>query len=190
VREARAEITFVFVLENRAASSRIAEMQVLLVRHGTATSPDLAPTDEMRWLTSEGRAGVRHVGRLLKAMGLTFTRVYTSPLVRAVQTAELLAQENGYDVAIEAHGPLSVDFGSVAQALLPLDRASKDDLVVLVTHEPKIRSLAGHLTGVRGFPGFSTGGACLVDMGVSKGAFRFMLDPQMAEPVTTLDSLR
>lgn len=165
-------------------------MQVLLVRHGTATSPDLAPTDEMRWLTHEGRDGVRRVGRALKEMGIRPTRMYTSPLVRAVQTAELLALEAGFDDAIEAHGALSVDYGSTAQALLPLDRAAKDDLVVLVTHEPKIRSLAGHLTGVRSFPGFTTGGTCLVDYDGGKGRFVFMLDPTNLEPQKTLESLR
>src|SRR5262245_19157912 len=79
------------LLDIRAVSSRLGTMHVLLVRHGTATSPDFAPTDEMRWLTDTGRLGVREIGRTLVGMGLRFSRMYTSPLVRAVQTAEILA---------------------------------------------------------------------------------------------------
>lgn len=165
-------------------------MQVLLVRHGTATSPDLAPTDEMRWLTDEGRVGVRDVGRALVELGLRYTRMYTSPLVRAVQTAEILAAESRFVGPLTVHAPLSVDYGTTAQALIPLDREPKDALVVLVTHEPKIRSLAAHLTGVRGFPGFSTGAACLVDWDGRAGAFRFLIEPSHLAPIKKLEDLR
>ncbi len=63
-------------------------MQLFIVRHGIATSN--APTDADRELTPEGRsrfaAGVRGLG----VLGVRLGRAYSSPLLRAVQTAELL----------------------------------------------------------------------------------------------------
>ena len=165
-------------------------MQVLLVRHGTAVTHDLAPTDEMRWLTLEGRLGVRDVARTLVTLGLRATTMYTSPLVRAAQTAEILAAETSFAGPIAANGYLSVDYGTTKQALAMLDLAADDELVVLVTHEPKIRSLAAHLAGDKGFPGFATGGTSLFEWDGRRGRFLWMISPTSLVPITSLDTLR
>ena len=154
-------------------------MRVLLVRHSTAIDPHAAPTDDSRWLTDEGRTRMRRVALALRELGLAFDAIYTSPLVRAVQTAEILAS-SAPDFAgpLEVHPELAPDHGTTAQALAPLDHAGDDDLVVLVGHEPKIRVLAGTLAGLQHMPGFQPGSACLVELRGAHGAFRWMMDPR------------
>jgi phosphohistidine phosphatase len=166
-------------------------MRILLVRHGPAVDPYAAPTDETRWLTDEGRRRVRLVARALADAGLRFTRIYTSPLVRTVQTAELLAAaQPGFDGPIEVHRPLAPEHGSTAQALAPLDRAGEDDVLALVTHEPKVRILAGHLTGLASFPAFRTAAACLVVHDGTRGRFEWMMDPESGELARTVEAVR
>jgi phosphohistidine phosphatase len=62
-------------------------MRLYLIRHGAAGS---APVDAERELTPEGRARFEGQVRGLARLGVRFERVLSSPLVRAVQTAELL----------------------------------------------------------------------------------------------------
>src|SRR6478752_7669852 len=69
-------------------------MRVTLIRH--AEAGDDAPRDEARALTSRGRADARRLGRVLARRGVRFSTIVTSPLVRAVQTAEIVAAETEY----------------------------------------------------------------------------------------------
>ena len=65
-------------------------MRLLLMRHGAAVDPTVAGDDHRRWLTEVGREQLREQGARLTARGLTPGAVLSSPLVRAVQTAELI----------------------------------------------------------------------------------------------------
>lgn len=154
-------------------------MRIVLIRHGEAVDGRLAPDDARRWLTDAGRRTVRSVGRTLANLDLSFTCIYTSPLVRAVQTAEILAAtQPAFDGPIEVHAALSSDEGTTAQALTPLDHAREDSVLVMVTHMPKVEVLAGHLAGTARFPAFRTSAACLIDVEQGRGAFQWMLDPE------------
>ena len=150
-------------------------MKALIVRHGAAVSPAYADTDAVRWLTPEGRAETIAVGKEIAATGITWTAVYTSPLVRAVQTAETLVQVTGFTGPVEVHTPLSLDQGTTAQALQPLEHAGDNDVIVLVSHMPKVASLAAHLTDDNNFPGFVTAGAALID--VPSKTMQWMITP-------------
>lgn len=65
---------------------------LFLIRHGIAA--DLAPqgSDFERPLTEAGMQRTRQVAKRLKALGLEFSTVLTSPLLRAKQTAQLLLE--------------------------------------------------------------------------------------------------
>src|SRR5579862_1799700 len=69
-------------------------MRVTLIRH--AEAGDDAPRDEERALTARGREDARRLGHALARRGVDFSLMVTSPLVRAVQTAEIVAAEIGY----------------------------------------------------------------------------------------------
>jgi phosphohistidine phosphatase len=113
-------------------------MRLLLIRHGQA---DSAPVDAERQLSFEGRRRLAAEARGLARLGVRFGRVLTSPLVRAVQTAELLEpllagpDGAGREVADElAREP--------SEALL--ERCRGDNLA-LIGHEPWQGQLASWL---------------------------------------------
>ncbi len=151
-------------------------MRVLLIRHGEASDPN-ASADGSRYLTRRGREVSADVAEALARRGVVPTHIYTSPLVRAVQTAEILAHAISHPGPIVVHEPL-VPGGTSARALSVLDMRADDDIVALVTHEPTVRNLAGHLSGVGGaFPGFRTSGAALIELADGRGTLSGRLDP-------------
>jgi phosphohistidine phosphatase len=157
-------------------------MRVLLVRHGEAVDMRSAPTDHDRWLTDAGRQTMTNVGKALARLDLQYSCVYTSPLVRSVQTAEVLAATHpSFRGPVEVHRALSNEEGTTAQALEPLEHAADGDLVVLVTHMPKAGVLAGHLCQLATFPSFRTGSVCLLSIEGRRGRFQWMLDPETLE---------
>ena len=165
-------------------------MRILLVRHGPAVDPYATSTDEARWLTEAGRRRVRKVAKALAELGLEPSIVFTSPFVRAVQTAEALASgQPRFEGPIEVVRALAPEQGSTAQALAPLERVPNDALVFLVGHEPKIRALAAHLSEVPGFPGFQPGAACLVEHDGEHGRFEWMMDPETTDLVRAVEAI-
>jgi len=157
-------------------------MQVLLVRHAEAVDSRSAPSDFDRWLTAAGRRTMTRAGEALSSSGMQYTQIYTSPLVRAVQTAEILAASApAFDGPLEVHRALSTEEGTTAQALSPLEHAANDALIVMVTHMPKVGVLAAHLGGLVSAPAFRTGSACLLSIDDGKGRVEWMLDPSSLE---------
>ncbi|HSZ83011.1 MAG TPA: phosphohistidine phosphatase SixA [Polyangia bacterium] len=124
-------------------------MRVTLIRHGEAG--DDAPRDELRALTLRGRAAVARVGRTLRRRGGDFTLVISSPFVRALQTAEIIAAGVGYDGRLLVDEALVPD-GRVSRVVTLLSSLSADDSVALVAHEPILSALAGQLLRQDRFP--------------------------------------
>lgn len=142
-------------------------MKVLLVRHSIAVDPYAAPSDAHRWLTAAGRARAVQVAAAI-AERAPITHVFTSPYVRAVQTAELLAQGLGFSGELRVHADLAAEFGTTAQALACLDALPESAVAMLVTHMPKVRAMTAALSGDDDVAGFHTCTvACVVpDRGV------------------------
>jgi phosphohistidine phosphatase len=157
-------------------------MEVLLVRHGEAVDAAEASSDHDRWLTSAGRRTVTAVGEMLTRIDLRYTVIYTSPLVRAVQTAEILAAtQPGFEGPVRVHRPLSTGEGTTAQALSPIDEARPEDVLVMVGHMPKIGVLATQLGRLAHAPAFGTSSAYLVTVEGGMGRAAWMLDPRTLE---------
>lgn len=112
-------------------------MELYLIRHGIAEERRPQIADEERALTKEGRQKTEKIAQRLKKLNLNFDFIFTSPLVRARQTAEiLLAAQLGLQVEESHH--LSPDgslFDWVTQWLMQKDRAVMSRLA-LVGHEP------------------------------------------------------
>jgi phosphohistidine phosphatase len=67
-------------------------VSLYLIRHGLAAERDSNINDAERSLTDEGRKKTHQVAKRLHELGLRFDLVQTSPLLRAQQTAEILAE--------------------------------------------------------------------------------------------------
>jgi len=112
-------------------------MELYLLRHGIAE--DDASSDAARRLTEEGRAKCRQAAAGLRRLGCEPTHVWTSPLARARETAELVLP----DRAAETHDVLA---NHPVEALLEALRSLPEDAVVVcVGHEPQCSSMVEYL---------------------------------------------
>jgi phosphohistidine phosphatase len=124
-------------------------VRVTLIRH--AEAGDDAPRDESRALTLKGRADARRLGRALDGRGVRFSLVVTSPLVRAVQTAEIVAAAVKYRRRVTVSDVL-VPEGAVSKVIAFLRTAAAETGVALVAHEPILSAIAAALTGRPRYP--------------------------------------
>ena len=108
-------------------------------------------------------------GRKLQELGVQLDAVVTSPLVRAVQTAELLTAQLGYDGEIEALLELIPEGRpTIAADELP----TRGGAVAALSHEPTISAIASLMTNVH-YRGFKPGEVACVD----EGRLLWSLDP-------------
>jgi len=138
--------------------------ELYLVRHAIAAArgPEW-PDDALRPLTDSGISKFKKVVEGLAAMDLVVNEVLTSPLVRARQTADLLAS------GLPDHPPVKV-----LEALTPehaparvfeaVARVARGRRVALVGHEPGLGELAALLIGARRTIPFKKGGVCRIDV--------------------------
>lgn len=148
--------------------------RLVVARHGRAGT---APTDGERRLTEEGRAGVERVAAALKSQGIAGPVVLCSPLVRAVETAEILA---GATSGAPPRADARLEPGAEPSALMEAAREAGAPHVILVGHMPDLGILAGSLIGASSF--HLSAGAALVfavkDNGTSE--LQAVLDPEDA----------
>ncbi|MEO7191606.1 MAG: phosphohistidine phosphatase SixA [Vicinamibacterales bacterium] len=134
-----------------------------LIRHGIAAERgDKWPDDTLRPLTHQGAVRMRHVVRGLQTLGTDIDLILTSPLVRAMETAELVSRglESRPDVVSL---PVLAPGGTPARVAEALAARAKVRGVALVGHEPDLGELAGWLIGSRTPLQFKKGGVCRID---------------------------
>ncbi len=137
-------------------------MKIYLVRHGDAVPEEDAGSDRDRWLSPRGRESTRILARLLREQRLELDAILCSPLPRAVQTAELVAQGLDYIGTIvslrclEPSAHPRIASGAIAAA----GRA-----VMVIGHEPSISSVGAFLMGRPSFPPFRTAQCCAIEDG-------------------------
>ncbi len=101
--------------------------------------------DSKRPLTTEGRIEMQKIGKSLKAVGLQASRVITSPLRRARETAEITAKILKIPI-LEEWDELKPD-GSKAALYRKLARNEQNSGLILVGHEPYLSSMIGQIIG-------------------------------------------
>jgi phosphohistidine phosphatase len=123
-------------------------MLLYLVRHGLANWPAGAwpGADAERPLTPEGERITRAEGAALARCGLAPDLILHSPLGRARQTAELLAEALGLRERVRAHELLSPGFDHKALKKLLREHAKLDSLM-LVGHAPDMAQVVEKITG-------------------------------------------
>ena len=116
--------------------------QLWLLRHGEA-EPHGSASDDERRLTERGEGQSRAAGRALAALEITFQAVYTSPKVRARDTARLACEALGCEPL--EHQPLRMGF-SADDAL---ELVHTDERILVVGHEPDFSQVVHDLTGAQ-----------------------------------------
>lgn len=142
-------------------------MRILLVRHGPAGSADAKrwPDDRERPLSPIGRKRTRKAARGIARLEPRIDLIWTSPLVRARETAERLAAAYASPppkiVVVEALAPGT----DAMRELTSESRRSPGAVLALVGHEPDLGTLAGRLVGREtGALPLKKAGACRIDI--------------------------
>jgi len=136
-------------------------MEILLFRHGIAE--DSSPHgDGARRLTKEGIEKTNEAARGLARIIDRPEVLFTSPLTRAVQTADILA--DALDVKPQTMPALA---SGSADAVLREVRKVEESFIILVGHEPMLGELGAMLCAGDGarFLEVKKAGALLIDTG-------------------------
>jgi phosphohistidine phosphatase SixA len=155
-------------------------MKIFFMRH--ADSPAGSP-DELRPISADGEMEIDAVCRWLKNLGVGFSAAYSSPLLRAKQTAgrmvaqcgEIRTEEVVPDDALMNESPM--DYFS--NWLNQLDHPGN---VLLVGHVPSVAARVRHLLGITQaaalrFP--TAGVACLDRVSPKEYELNFFITPAL-----------
>ncbi len=129
-------------------------MRLYFLRHASAS--DIAPSDAERKLTKEGEEESRIAGAALAELGVKPARIFSSPLVRARQTAEIAARELKVSGGVELLDELLNDASTPAllKALKPCGDAHE---LLLVGHVPSLSEHVAALIGANTAEGLPFG---------------------------------
>ena len=118
-------------------------MILYVVRHALAEDA-AAGGDEARHLTEVGRQRTLKAAARMRALGLEFDLILTSPLARAVETAEIIAA--AYDAGLTSRVLPELATGiAPADAVAALAPHGRNDSVMIVGHEPQLSALVSIL---------------------------------------------
>lgn len=118
-------------------------MILYLLRHAHAEVNETLP-DERRSLTDEGRANAHALAQLFQRQPLNIHTLYSSPRLRAVQTAEIVSSALAVQPVVSPL--LDFEFSAGSLSALLRDIPPYGD-VMLVGHEPTFSECIRALTG-------------------------------------------
>lgn len=145
--------------------------QLWLLRHGEA-EPHGTRSDSERRLTARGEEQARAAGWALAALQAVPGIAFTSPKVRARDTAMLAGQAIAVEPVVH-DAIVGLDAG---EALALLEAVGDGERVLLVGHEPDFSQVVHDLTGAR--VDFKKGGIAVVRMNGSRGELAALLRPR------------
>ena len=123
-------------------------MTVYFVRHAEAIERGGDVPDAMRYLTPEGRSFFRKTVKRLLEMEALPDIIFSSPLARALQTAEILAEGIGFRGTLIVTDKLAPGFGRAGLKAI-LSKCTDAKEVALVGHEPDLGGLVTSLVSLR-----------------------------------------
>lgn len=159
-------------------------MKVYLIRHTDAVSfeNNVVQTDGMRYITPEGRMLANKVFYNLRDELKDIRMIYTSPLIRAVQTAEILTcvtSPGEIEINVELRNELTTDT-IISKITNLLENSTEYDEICCVGHEPTMSKLMFHLSGQNiTNTGFKKSAVCKINFDTEnhKGELEWYFDP-------------
>ena len=151
-------------------------MQLYFLRHGEADWPGWTNPDDERPLTDFGKKEVRQVAKFLNRLKVKPDLIVTSPLPRALQTAEVAAEQ--LKTKLRQDEALEPGFG-ISELRTVLKR-HRSKVLMLVGHEPDFSSVISALTGAS--LKLSKAGVALVDIDpeAQEGRLLWLFPPKFA----------
>jgi phosphohistidine phosphatase len=138
-------------------------MRCYFLRHGPAVDAgEWSGSDFDRPLTREGQERMTRAAKTIAALRPKIDVIVTSPLVRAKQTAAIVAQRLKLQDRLVEDARLGADFGPSRIAAILSDHRNADE-VMLVGHEPGMSRTVGEIVAGAGIV-FKTGTLACVDV--------------------------
>jgi phosphohistidine phosphatase len=135
-------------------------MNLYILRHGEAEAQADSGGDDARRLTLRGKEKVRAAAAGMRAYGLRFAAILTSPLPRAAETADIVAAAYANDPPPQVVPALAAGVPP-ADAIAALGPLARHDSLLIVGHEPQLGMIASMLL---------SGGGDAVHVRLKKGA--------------------
>ncbi len=122
-------------------------LNLYFLRHGQAgTRHDWHGDDSERPLTVEGKKRMKREAAAIGRLALPLEVILSSPLVRAAQTAEIVAKARGLTARLMTDDRLAPGFGPKGLAAIVAEHGDARGLM-LVGHEPDFSETIGQVTG-------------------------------------------
>lgn len=132
-------------------------MKLYLMRHGEATN--IAASDAARPLTANGIARTEQAAQVLSGMKIQPAALFSSPRVRAHQTAEIVAKALGVDLIIRDE--LDFEFNGAAVQRI-IEGFEADAEIFCVGHNPSMSEVIRYMTGAS--VGLKKGAVACIDL--------------------------
>ena len=157
-------------------------MNLYLMRHANAGLRRENPLlDAKRGLVKEGKDQCMLMARVLSAVNAQVEVIVSSPLKRALQTAQFVGTELGYEARVETSNALlpGAEFASF-QALL--SKYANRDGILVVGHNPNLFQFLGRMITGNGGAAIRLrkGSIARVDMEHHPPRLQWLLDPRSA----------
>jgi len=121
-------------------------MILYIMRHAEAVEASDTLQDEWRYLTEKGRAAAGKMSSRIAGYAQKTRLIITSPLTRAVQTAEIVAEKASRKTLVIA-SELLLPGAEISELVEHLKKCKDARRVMLVGHEPQLGSLVALLLG-------------------------------------------
>jgi phosphohistidine phosphatase len=156
---------------------------VFFLRHGQAGSrSEWKGDDAKRPLTADGKKRMERAAAAIAKLGVPLELIITSPLVRALQTAEIVAGGRTGASGLITDKRVGPGFGPDHLAAIVAEHRRAKGLL-LVGHEPDFSQMISHLTG-GGRLVMKKGGLARVDLedpASLRGTLVWLLPPKVLE---------
>src|SRR5208283_4467821 len=160
-------------------------MNLYLMRHANAGIPrGNATLDAKRSLIKEGKEQCVLMARVLSALKVQVDVIVSSPLKRAMQTAQYVGTELGYDAKVEVSAALGLDAAYAAFQDLLAKYADREGVLV-VGHNPNVFQFLGRLVTGNGGAAIRMrkGSIAKIDMERHPPRLQWLLDPRSARAI-------
>jgi phosphohistidine phosphatase len=157
-------------------------MNLYLMRHADAGLARENPTlDAKRALVKDGKEQCMLMARVLSALKVQVDVIVSSPLKRALQTAQFVGTELGYDAKVEISPALGLD-ADYADFQQLLAKYADREGVLMVGHNPNLFQFLGRLITGNGGASirFRKGSVARVDLDSHPPRLHWLIDPRMA----------
>ena len=164
-------------------------MDCVLLRHGIAVERDeWKGQDGDRPLTECGAKRVAQAAVGLSRLDVQFTHVFSSPLIRAIETAKIMHRSLRVCSAMHVVAELLPD-APPHRFLSILRKLPSESCVLCIGHEPQLGMAASVLLSGRvsaSFP-LKKAGACLIELSIpakpGRGILRWWLTPSQLRAI-------